>query len=301
MELKLKIIFIYRLVLMQRTLLLLLAVLMCTLFLPAQTAATENTPQEQGEVNAIGDNSFMIEEAYNQERNVIQHISTFTRDWDSNTWVYTFTEEWPFPGHEKHQLSFTMAASRSADYASAGAGIGDVLLNYRYQLIGGGGKRVAFSPRLSLLLPTGSARYGRGAGGVGIQTNLPLSVYLNRKIVTHWNAGATLVPRARNEFGDRAFANGWNLGQSVIWLAHPRFNVMLETLWTGSETVIGKGKTQRTHDLLLGPGVRWAHNFKNGLQIVPGFSVPVGVGPSGGSRGLILYLSFEHPIGPTEK
>jgi hypothetical protein len=45
--------------------------------------------------------------------------------------------------------------------------------------------------------------------------------------------------------------------------------------------------------------VRWAHNFTNGLQIVPGVSVPMGAGPSAGERGVIFYLSFEHPIGPT--
>jgi hypothetical protein len=47
----------------------------------------------------------------------------------------------------------------------------------------------------------------------------------------------------------------------------------------------------------VSPGVRWAHNFKNGLQIVPGVAVPVGVGSSQGEVGVIFYLSFEHPFG----
>jgi hypothetical protein len=251
------------------------------------------------DVAAIEDNSFMVEEAFNQEKNVIQHINTFTRTND-HTWVYTFTEEWPFPGHERHQLSVTTAALSSSDFAGSGGGMGDVALNYRYQVAGGGGQRFSFSPRFSLLLPTGSARYGRGTGGTGVQTNLPVSVYVNRKFITHWNAGATFVPSARNEFGDRAAVNGYNLGQSMIWLAYPRFNVMLETIWTGSQSVVGHGQTQRNHDLLIGPGIRWAHNFNNGLQIVPGISVPMGVGPSAGNRGVTFYLSFEHPIGPTE-
>jgi hypothetical protein len=46
---------------------------------------------------------------------------------------------------------------------------------------------------------------------------------------------------------------------------------------------------------LLSPGIRWAYNFKNGLQIVPGVAVPFGVGPSSGEKGVFLYLSFEHP------
>ena len=249
---------------------------------------------------AIEDNSFMVEEAFNQEKDVIQHINTYTHTWDNRGWLYTFTDEWPFPGHERHQLSVTIPALESTDYPGSGGGIGDIFLNYRYQLIGGGGKKFSFSPRFTLIAPTGSVRYGRGNGGVGLQTNLPVSVYINRKFITHWNAGATVVPSARDEFGNHATTNGYNLGQSMIWLVHPRFNVMLETIWVGSQTVVGPGQTQRSHDLLMGPGVRWAHNFKNGLQIVPGISVPIGIGPSAGERGISFYLSFEHSIRATK-
>ena len=248
---------------------------------------------------AIEDNSFLVEEAFNQEKNVIQHISMFTWNPEEGGWVYSFTEEWPLPGHEKHQLSVTLSAVTNSDYPGSGGGMGDTAFNYRYQLLGGGGKRLSFSPRLTLLAPTGSARYGRGAGGVGFQTNLPFSVYINKKFITHWNAGGTIVPSGRSEFGDRATTNGWNLGQSTIWLASPRFNVMLETIWQGWQSVRGPGTTEGNHALMVGPGVRWARNFKNGLQIVPGISVPIGVGPSAGEKGLTFYLSFEHPIGPT--
>ena len=50
---------------------------------------------------------------------------------------------------------------------------GGTRLNYRYQALGTGDTRVAFAPRLSLLLPTGNAVMGREFGGAGIQTNLP--------------------------------------------------------------------------------------------------------------------------------
>ena len=53
----------------------------------------------------IQDNSFLIEEAYNQEFGVVQHISTFIRLWNSGDWVYSFTQEWPMPGDPRHQLS----------------------------------------------------------------------------------------------------------------------------------------------------------------------------------------------------
>lgn len=60
--------------------------------------------------NKIMDNSFLIEEAYNQEDGVIQHIQTFQYLQKSKTWGYSFTEEWPVPG-QTHQLSFTIPVS----------------------------------------------------------------------------------------------------------------------------------------------------------------------------------------------
>ena len=243
----------------------------------------------------IQDNSFLVEEAYNQEFGVVQHISSFTRFWDSKDWVYTFTQEWPAPGL-RHQLSYTVPAQHAGAFPASGAGFGDVLLNYRYQLVGNGDTKTAFAPRASLILPTGDSRVGRSAGGWGVQTNLPLSLVVTPRLVTHWNAGATFVPNASDSAGDRAFSAGYNFGQSFIWLARPRFNVMLETVYSASQAVTAPDTTQWNRSLFISPGVRWAYNFKSGLQIVPGIGVPIGVGPSAGEKGLLLYLSFEHPF-----
>jgi hypothetical protein len=244
----------------------------------------------------IQDNSFLVEEAYNQNFGVVQHISSFTSFFDSKDWNYTFTQEWPAPGDERHQLSYTLVALHAGAFPGSGVGIGDVFLNYRYQLVGSGETRVAFSPRLSLILPTGDSTVGRGSGGFGLQTNLPLSVVLGRKLVSHWNAGATFFPHAQDASGDRAATAGYNFGQSFIWLTNARFNVMLETVFARSQTVVSSDHTEWTSSLFLSPGIRWAYNFKNGLQIVPGIGVPLGVGPSAGERAILLYLSFEHPF-----
>src|SRR5215475_14453949 len=69
----------------------------------SQQAAAQSADQ-----HGIQDNSFLIEEAYNQEFGVVQHISSFTRFWDSKDWVYTFTQEWPVPGDPRHQFSYTL-------------------------------------------------------------------------------------------------------------------------------------------------------------------------------------------------
>lgn len=237
-----------------------------------------------------------MEEAYNQEFGVVQHINSFTRFWNSKDWIYTFTQEWPAPGNYRHQLSYTIPVQHAGGFPASGAGIGDVLLNYRYQLVGSGDTKVAFSPRLSLILPTGDSFFLRGQGGAGVQTNLPLSVVLSDKFVSHWNAGATFIPNAQDNLGNRAFSSGYNFGQSFVWLAKPRFNVLLETVYGASQQVTARDKTEWGRAMYLNPGIRWAYNLKNGLQIVPGIAMPIGIGPSSGERALFLYLSFEHPF-----
>jgi hypothetical protein len=256
-------------------------------------------PPAEEEDPPIQDNSFLMEEAYNQEYGVVQHISVFGRFWENRDWIYTFTQEWPVNPAPRHQLSYTIAATDPGALSGSGGGIGDIALNYRYQLVGSGKDRVAFSPRFSVLLPTGDSRLGRGSGAVGFQTNLPLSIRAAKKLVTHWNAGATFTPSARNELDQKAFTAGYNLGTSFIWLAHPRFNTMLELVFDSSESVVAPDVTQREKSLLLNPGIRWAHNLKSGLQIVPGFAVPLGIGPSRGEKGIIFYLSFEHAFKKT--
>lgn len=249
----------------------------------------------------IQDNSLLVEEAYNQEFGVVQHIQTFQRLWDSKDWAYTFTQEWPVDANPRNQLSYTLVALHSGEQRASGAGFGDVILNYRYQLLGNGEAKAAFAPRLSVLLPTGNYRLGRGAGGVGIQSSLPLSIVLTRKLVTHWNVGTTIIPSARNATGETATTFGYNLGQSFVWLARPRFNVLLETAFNRRQQVTAPRTTQWTSDLFLSPGIRWAYNFKNRLQIVPGIAAPFGVGPSSGEKSVFIYLSFEHPYRKTQK
>lgn len=260
---------------------------------PASAAAAEGRSLADLNSSPIQDNSFLVEEAYNQEDGVIQHISFFQK-LSTGDWAFTQTDEWPLRSI-KHQLSLTLVATHADGYSDAGWG--DTSINYRYQLVGNGDTRLAIAPRFSLLLPTGDAVSGRGMGGVGFQTNLPISFEISKRLVTHWNVGATWVPRAQNNLHQTASSLGANLGQSFVWLVNNRFNGLLETFWTNSPQVAGPGVTTPQYNLYVSPGVRWAHNFRNGLQIVPGVGMPIGVGPSSGQVGMIFYLSFEHALG----
>ena len=100
----------------------------------------------------------------------------------------TFTQEWPAPSM-KHQLSYTATLVDVDDETGAG----DVLLNYRYQLLEEGPGRPAMSPRVSLIVPVGDrGARALGRGGWGLQFNLPVSKQVG-DFYLHGNAGVTLV------------------------------------------------------------------------------------------------------------
>ena len=238
----------------------------------------------------IQDNSFMIEEAYNQESGVVQHISNLASRFDGDAWFYSFTQEWPVGGI-KNQFSYTIPVLNDP----SGTGLGDVLLNYRYQLLGNAEGRVALAPRVSLVLPTGSDEQGQGGGALGFQTNMPLSIVVGRQLVTHWNVGGQIIPSAKGVDGGEATTTSFNLGASAIWLLHPSLNLLLEGVWLSTESVSGGG-TERDDAMLLNPGIRGALNFGD-LQIVPGIAYTINaISDSNDDDAFFLYLSFEHPF-----
>src|SRR4249919_712543 len=75
----------------------------------------------------ISDNSFLAEEAYNQEAGVVQHISNFRRD-RAGDWLFTFTQEWP-AATQRDQRSYTLPLQSGV----GGRALGDVVVNYRRQ------------------------------------------------------------------------------------------------------------------------------------------------------------------------
>jgi hypothetical protein len=107
----------------------------------------------------IRDNSFLVEEAYNQEARVVQHVSVLSLARGAGDWEYGFTQEWP-AGGQRHQLSLTVPLLSIAD----ASGVGDIAVNYRYQLAFDDASGNAIAPRLSLILPTGSTRRDAGPG-----------------------------------------------------------------------------------------------------------------------------------------
>ncbi len=214
----------------------------------------------------IVDNSFLVEEAFNQEAGVVQHIFTVQRV-EHRHWAMSFTQEWPV-GSVRQQLSATVPWS----LIDGDAAWGDALINYRVQLFSEGPRRAAMSPRVSLVIPT-----SRDSTDVGMQLSLPVSKRLGGAYV-HGNAGVTL----RRRSGTEPF-----LGASVIGALTPLLNVMLEGVvhWSGEA-----GAPSRAEQT-LSPGMRAGWNLPAG-QLVLGVAVPVTFAERR-TTSIFGYVSFE--------
>jgi hypothetical protein len=248
----------------------------------AQTPAAAPPPPQ--EPFRILDNSFLVEEAFNQEARIFQNIVNWSRQ--NGDWLLTYTQEWPAPG-VRHQLSYTVPFTSS--------GIGDALLNYRLQVLEEGPGRPAFSPRVSAIVPT-----GRRPSSPGLQTNLPFSKQ-HGDWYFHWNGGVTWV-RAPEHVSLVTPA----LAGSAIYRLKPMVNVMLESVLSFDQRVAaatpsstanpsGVGR-DRGHTFTLSPGVRGGWNLDAETQIVVGAAVPVSWTDGKASAGIFGYFSYELPF-----
>ena len=240
----------------------------------------------------ITDNSFLVEEALNQEPGVVQNIFNLQINRD-HQWASTFTQEWPLVTR-RHQLSYTIPFSSVGD----ASGLGDVSLHYRMQVLDGGDFGTSFSPRATLIIPSGRESRGLGLGSPGWEVNLPFSRQVN-DVFFNWNAGFTSFPSvhvagvSQSLFTPRAAA-------SAIWRLRPMVNLMFESVVAWNELPGVPDTSRRTSTTLL-PGLRTGWNHGDAQGIV-GVGVPITI-LSGGdgeqstaNAALFLYFSYELPF-----
>jgi hypothetical protein len=236
----------------------------------------------------IQDNSFFVEEAYNQEPGIVQHIINVPAFFapGNNEVSFVFTQEWPVFS-QTHQFSYTIPYT----FTESENGFQDIRLNYRLQALMEGERTPAFAPRFSLVTPTGDASKGFGHDRLGYEINLPFSKIVSDRVTLNFNAGGSLFP----DVNDCDLWN-YNLGGSAVYAVNRNFNLMLEAVAFWEEEVDSTRKIDRTVTALISPGARYAFNCPNDLQIVVGAAAPIGLTSDSPDWGLFFYLSFEHPF-----
>jgi Putative MetA-pathway of phenol degradation len=250
------------------------------------------------------DNSFLIEEAYNQEPGVVQHVflASYNNDSRERGWSFNFTQEWPIFSQD-HQFSYSIPSYHFIEGPDRVYGVGDILLSYRYQAMEEGERKPTFSPRFSLILPTGNRDRGTGDGGVGFQWALPLSKKFGSRFAAHGNLGITYLPRVRARLGGstgplspRRSLVSYTFGASGILAIVPRFHLMVEWIGEFEESITDSGKTTRAFQPVMSPGFRGAMVNQENLQVVVGAAAPIGLNRKADNYGALLYLSIEHKL-----
>lgn len=250
------------------------------------------------------DNAFLVEEASNQEKGVVQHIFNWVPSWDwtadgrTRDFLFAYTMELPL-GSQTHQFSFTTQFLSTFEKPVGGppdhqGGVGDTFLNYRYQLLADDDFLWA-SPRFSLILPTGDERFGLGTGQLGYQFNLPVSKYAER-FDFHFNAGVTYTP---NVSAARHDLRGYNLGGSVFWKPQTYLHFFCEVLALWNDDINDAGFRESNSEVFVNPGLRYAICQFEDVEWVVGVSVPIGVTRDAPDIGVFFYMSVEHAFRKT--
>jgi DtxR family transcriptional regulator, Mn-dependent transcriptional regulator len=261
-------------------------VLLFCLLLPL-TALAQTTPaavqaNPKSAPFKIMDNSFLVEEAFNQESGIFQNIFGFQRT--AGVWELAFTQEWPVVS-QQHQLSYTVPFAGEPSVSNR---FGDVMINYRYQATMEDPGIPAFSPRLSLIIPTDRDGYD----SAGLQVNLPVSKQQGH---VYWtaNAGFTWLPRARGA-GERVSLVTPHIAGSAILRVRPMFHLMFENVLEFEQSPAADGGRSRETVYTFSPGARGGWNFGD-KQMIVGAAIPITFA-EGTDAGLFLYLSYELPF-----
>jgi hypothetical protein len=250
---------------------------------------------------AFEDNSFLLEEAFNQPMSVIQNIFNYNLDnIRYKNAQFSFTQEIPLTDLT-HQLSYTFVYN-FAENPNGGmnSGFGDMNISYRPMLLGEKDWAMVI-PRFTLIIPTGKSSDGLGNGAPGFQFNMAVTKRPTRKLVTHLNAGFTYLYKSdRYSFSNNENKLAYehdllfeNVGASIIWYPVRKANLMVEYISNFISGISEENTITRDHQQIINPAFRFC--IDNGkMQIVPGIGLPIQImNGKYDHTGLFFYLSFE--------
>lgn len=238
----------------------------------------------------IEDNSFLMEEAFNQEWGVYQFIQKYQTSKQAKGYEYVFENEIPI-SDKVHQFSY--AIPRFREDANSTSAIGDVTLNYRWQPMNRDGILVA--ERFGLVVPTGNVNKGAGNGVYGLEFMQAATLTVRDNVMNHWNMGFTVLPEAKTQGIDkRRTLTTFTAGSSLIWLCADNFNLLVEGVLQSDQSTLMDGTKATGTTFTLNPGMRFALDLDyKDTQIVPGISFPTEMMNGPTETGVLVYLSIE--------
>jgi hypothetical protein len=231
---------------------------------------------------SIEDNSFLVEEAFNQSPGVIQY--TVINQVNRGIAELNLECEMPLKG-EFHQLSVSIPAK----VFQSTVGIEDIMISYRPLLLDRH-RWAMVTPRVSVILPTGKVSRGFGDGSWGIECNVALTKQLSRRLISHVNVGSSSSFKKMQEQLHQNRLHYESAGTSLIFAAAKGLDLMAEV--TTSNVKLDSNAAS-TWNFIGNPGFRFCLKM-NQFLVVPGMSAPFTLlsGRATVSE-VLIYISIE--------
>jgi hypothetical protein len=254
-------------------------------------------------IDGFSDHSFLLEEAYNQERGEVQHTlrAVYSRDLRLRGWSFNFEQEsWLFT--ENHQVAFNIPFYHLREDGEKQLGVGDIQIEYRYQLTDERPNVPAVAPGFGLILPTGNRDKGTGNGVVGYEWSVAASKKVASRLAVHANFGLTYLPKVRvpldadQRRSPKRSLVSYDVGASAVFALLSDIHMLLEWVGEFEEEINDKGRRKRDFKAILSPGIRATLVNEDRLQSVVGVGIPIGVTGPAENYGVFLYLSLEHKL-----
>lgn len=250
----------------------------------------------------IEDNSIFIDEAFNQDKGVQQHITTFS--FFREEVILHYTHELPLI-NERHQLSVTVPYSISNSQNKNYHGINDVTVAYQYWLLKKDNRLMA-TPGIAFQIPTGDTQVNNQSGFAGLTGYLALSKRISDKLIIHTNGRLGYFKKIKSpnqssdlELPPTKFHSGTS-GISFVWLVSDKLNFLIENINTREHEFINN-KRKTNNQYTLNPGLRTCFNSRN-TQFVLGASCPTNLVKNKKTElGFLFYLSIETSNGNSSK
>ncbi len=254
-------------------------------------------------IDGFSDHSFLLEEAYNQDRGEVQHTlnAVYSNDFWRRGWSFNFEQEW-WLFTQDHQVAFSIPFSHLREEGDKQRGVGDIEIEYRYQLTEEGPNIPAVAPGFGFILPTGNRDKGTGNGVVGYEWSVAASKKVASRLALHANLGLTYLPKVRVPLDDNKRLSpkrslvSYDVGASAVFALSSNIHMLLEWVGEFEDEINDQGKRERDFKAILSPGIRTAVINKDRLQTVLGVGIPIGVTGPADNYGVFLYFSVEHKL-----
>lgn len=301
--------------------------LLVVLLIAGVSVAVAQGPAPAADEPEEPDYAFFAGGPYTQQKNSIQIIHAFNYGTRRITtpsgalhqdeFLFFLRTEWGFTDRLELDIITPGAGSRERLNGSTGSsdyGFSDSVIGLRYRLLTEENSPLTLTMGPQVILPTGSVRRGTGNGSAGFAWDVSAAKDWGGPVFLFSSVNYSVVPLADDPTpgSSRSFtlhgaewatAVGLRALERQAGSNHHDIHVFLEGAGAWGHAVepgVAVGTRQSALSWLVAPGVRYGFLTRRGTLVEIGVSVPIGLGPNGPKRGVVIQFQFERIFGKVE-